>query len=130
MSEPPREGPRTEAEVLAERVQRLIGERPQVARRSWPEPRSWMSEMCEWTVKEQSALLVRSNGGLVVRVAKEDHAVFGAEPGARPEPLNPRGVGGWIQITGLASAPDAEIGKWVERGLAFTSTMPHPNEYS
>jgi hypothetical protein len=117
-------------EALAERVRRLAGGRPGVVGCAVRPEDNWVSATFELTVNEHAAVLVRSDGELMVRVAKADHTVFGAEPGVRPKPLNPRGAGGWLEVTGLADASDDELREWVERGLAFAGTLPHPNEYS
>jgi hypothetical protein len=129
MSELSDDGLATDADSLADRVRELVGDRPGVAGRVLAGTGHWASAVFEWTVNEQSAVLVRADRGLVVRVSKEDHARFGAEPGAEPLPVNPRGVGGWIAVSARACESEAGLRRWVERGLDFTVTMPHPGEY-
>ncbi|MQM24436.1 RNA methyltransferase [Glycomyces albidus] len=119
-----------DAEALAERVRALADGRPGVVGLALRPEDDWVSGTFALTVNEHPAVVVLSDGGLMVRVAKADHAVFGAEPGVRPKPLNPRGAGGWLRVAVSADASDAELRAWVERGLAFAGTLPHPDEYS
>jgi hypothetical protein len=129
MSEPTGDGLAADVETLIGRVCELVDERPETAGRVLEGTGWWMSAVFEWTVKERSAIFARAGGGLVVRVSKEDHARFGVEAGVEPLQSSPRGVGGWIAVGARVCESEDGLWLWVERGLAFTATMPHPGDY-
>lgn len=109
--------------ALAHRIRKVIGDRPNVTEQV-PGDGAWMNATSEWSVNARIAIMVRGDGGLLVRVAKDDHAGFGAEPGANPLGVNPRGFGGWIHLEAWALTSDTALATWVERGLEFAETLP------
>lgn len=114
--------------ALAERIRTAIGDRPNVAEQV-PGEGAWVAATAEWSVNGHTAVMVRGDGGLMVRVAKADHARFGAEPGAHPMGVNPRGFGGWIQVDALALTSETALVTWVGRSLDFAETLPRLHDF-
>lgn len=109
--------------ALAERIRTAIGDRPNVAEQV-PAEGAWMDATVEWCVNGHTTVMVRADGGLMVMVAKADHARFGVAPGANPLPVNPRGFGGWIHLEARALVSDTALATWVGRSLDFAETLP------
>ena len=61
---------------------------------------------------------------LLVRVGRKDFDRFVAEPGARPMAMGGRSSRSWILVAGAVVGGDAELAKWVDRAIAFTTTLP------
>lgn len=117
-----------ETAMLADRIRRVIGARPNVTEDA-PGESAWMAATSAWSVNEHPAVMVRGDGGLMVRVAKDDHAEFGIEPGAEPLPMSPRGFGGWIHLDTRVLESDTALAKWVGRGLEFAATIPRTDDF-
>jgi len=64
------------------------------------------------------------DGGLMIRCAKDDWQGFIDEAGARPMLRKDKPVSGWVLITADAVAEDAELARWVARGVAFAESQP------
>jgi hypothetical protein len=118
----------TENVTLADRIRTVIGRRENVVEVD-PIEGSWVAATSVWTVNERVAVAVRGDGGLMVLVAKDDHARFGAEPGADPLPMSPRGFGGWIHVDVRALESETALAEWVTRGIAFASTIPRLDDF-
>lgn len=61
---------------------------------------------------------------LMVRVGPEAHDAALAQPGARPMDFNGRAMKGMLFVGGPALSANAGLLGWLERGLAFTQTLP------
>jgi hypothetical protein len=109
--------------ALAERIRTAIGDRPNVAEQV-PGEGAWCNATVEWGVNGHTAVMVRADGGLMVMVAKADHARFGVEPGANPLRVSPRGFGGWIHLEARALASNTALATWLGRSLDFAGTLP------
>ncbi|WP_143014883.1 TfoX/Sxy family protein [Glycomyces harbinensis] len=88
-----------------------------------------MAATSAWSVNEHMAVMAREDGGLMVLVAKVDHAGFGAESGAHPIPMSARGFGGWIHVDAHGLASDGALAKWVQRGIDFAQTLPRIDDF-
>lgn len=117
-----------EIATLADRIRAVIGLRANVAEVD-PSEGAWVAATSVWSVNERIAIAVRGDGGLMVLVAKDDHARFGVDPGAEPLPMNPRGFGGWIRVDVRALESEAALAEWVRRGLAFAATIPRLDDF-
>jgi hypothetical protein len=118
----------SEIEILAERIRTVIGHRENVAEVD-PGEGAWMAATAAWSVNERMAVMVRGDGGLMILVAKDDHARFGLEPGAEPLRMNPRGFGGWIHVDVRALESDTALAEWVMRGVDFAATIPRLDDF-
>ena len=65
-----------------------------------------------------------SGRGLMVRVNPAETDALAAQPGAAVMEMNGRTMRGWITVAIDALAEDADLRRWVERGLAYAGTLP------
>lgn len=70
------------------------------------------------------AVVIRGRGGLMVRVDPDDADPWLVEPGAEVTEMRGRPMRGWITIAESGCAKDADIRRWVRRGLTFAATLP------
>ncbi|MBX6356750.1 MAG: TfoX/Sxy family protein [Micromonosporaceae bacterium] len=70
------------------------------------------------------AVVVRGSGGLMVRVDPAEFERLAAKPGASPTEMRGRIMRGWITVDGHACEKDADLRRWVERGVSYTRTLP------
>ena len=61
---------------------------------------------------------------LMVRVGPDAHEDALAEPHARPMDFTGRALKGMVYVGPGGLQPDAALGRWVERGLAFVRSQP------
>lgn len=61
---------------------------------------------------------------LMVRVGREAHDEALALPHARPMDFTGRPMAGYVFVAPAGFDRDAELRAWVQRGLAFTATLP------
>ena len=61
---------------------------------------------------------------LLVRVGRKDFDRVVAEPGARPMAMGGRSSRSWILVAGTVVSGQAELASWVDRAIAFASTLP------
>jgi TfoX/Sxy family transcriptional regulator of competence genes len=77
-------------------------------------------------LKGNMAVVVRGRGGLMVRVDPADTDTFASEPGAEATEMRGRTMRGWISVSPDVLANDADLRRWVERGVSFTATLSGP----
>ena len=65
-----------------------------------------------------------SRAGLLVRVDPADIEQLIAEPGADVMQMRGRPMGGWITVSAEVLTKDADLRRWVRRGIAYASTLP------
>jgi TfoX/Sxy family transcriptional regulator of competence genes len=70
------------------------------------------------------AVVIRGKGGLMVRVDPDETAKLAAEPGAEVTEMRGRPMRGWITVAPDACAKDADLRRWVQRGVTYTQTLP------
>jgi TfoX/Sxy family transcriptional regulator of competence genes len=70
------------------------------------------------------AVVIRGKGGLMVRVDPEEAEKFADEAGAEATEMRGRPMRGWITVTPEACAKDADLRRWVQRGVTYTQTLP------
>ena len=61
---------------------------------------------------------------LIVRTDPAQQEQLLAEPGARVFDLTGRPMKGWLMIDASGCAADADLRRWVDRGVAFARTLP------
>jgi TfoX/Sxy family transcriptional regulator of competence genes len=64
------------------------------------------------------------DGGLLLRVDPAATASLVAEPGARPFEMRGRSMDGWLRVDVEAVTADADLLRWIERGLAYARSLP------
>jgi TfoX/Sxy family transcriptional regulator of competence genes len=103
-------------EDLANRVRELIAAEP-----GYSEKR--MFGGLAMLLAGNMAVVVRGRGGLMVRVDPAESERLRAEPGASPTEMRGRPMRGWITVAPSACARDADLRRWVERGVSYTRTL-------
>jgi hypothetical protein len=63
-------------------------------------------------------------GGLMVRVAKQDHAAMVKKPGVKPMMFTGKPMLGFLAVSPEAFKTEAKLKYWIGQGLAYTKTMP------
>lgn len=61
---------------------------------------------------------------LMVRVGKEGHDDALAQPHARPMDFTGKPMKGFVYVSAEGIAEDDDLASWVERGVAFASSLP------
>lgn len=61
---------------------------------------------------------------LIVRFDPANHADVLAESGARDFDLSPRPMKGWVSVDADGYRTDADLERWVDRGLSFARGLP------
>jgi TfoX/Sxy family transcriptional regulator of competence genes len=69
------------------------------------------------------AVVIRGKGGLMVRVDPDDSDRLQAEPGAQATEMRGRPMRGWLTIDPTACAKDADLRRWVNRGVSYTQGL-------
>ncbi len=70
------------------------------------------------------AVAASRQGGLMVRVEPDQTEALLAEPGAAPFEMRGRSMAGWLRVSSEALADEADLGRWVDRGLAYAGSLP------
>ena len=65
-----------------------------------------------------------SGDDLMVRTDPAQQDALLAEPGARPFDLTGRPMKGWLVVDAGGVAEDADLRRWIERGVAFARSLP------
>lgn len=61
---------------------------------------------------------------LMVRVGKDAHEAAVAQPHARPMDLTGKPMAGFVFVAPTGFDDDTDLRDWVQRGLAFTASLP------
>ena len=70
------------------------------------------------------AVAASGQGGLMVRVEPGETDALLAQPGTRPFEMRGRPMDGWLRVDDEALRTGAQLGAWVERGLAYARSLP------
>ncbi len=70
------------------------------------------------------AVVIRGKGGLMVRVDPDESDRLEAEPGAAATQMRGRPMRGWLTIDPTACTKDADLRRWVSRGVGYTQGLP------
>src|SRR5215218_9765107 len=97
-------------EGLATRVREVLGDRPGLAEKQ-------MFGGLAFLLHGNMACGVRADD-LIVRVAADDAETAMGEPGTRPFDLTGRPMKGWLLVDADGHAEDADLRRWIDRGLA------------
>jgi TfoX/Sxy family transcriptional regulator of competence genes len=69
------------------------------------------------------AVVIRGKGGLMVRVDPDESDRLLAEPGAQATEMRGRPMRGWLTIDPAACAKEADLRRWVSRGVSYTQGL-------
>jgi hypothetical protein len=61
---------------------------------------------------------------LIVRVGPEQYDAALAEPHVRPFDMTGRPMKGWIVVAPDGCATEADLGSWIQRGVAIAQSLP------
>jgi TfoX/Sxy family transcriptional regulator of competence genes len=70
------------------------------------------------------AVVIRGKGGLMVRVGPDESDRLQAEPGAQATEMRGRPMRGWLTIDPAACAKEADLRRWVNRGVSYAQGLP------
>jgi TfoX/Sxy family transcriptional regulator of competence genes len=70
------------------------------------------------------AVVIRGKGGLMVRVDPAESDQLQAEPGAQATEMRGRPMRGWLTIDPGVCAKEADLRRWVSRGVNYTQGLP------
>lgn len=104
-------------EDLANRVRELIGRTPGIDEKR-------MFGGLALMLNGNMAVVIRGGGGLMVRVDPAQFEQLLTEQGAQPTQMRGRPMRGWITVEPSACATDADLGRWVDRGITYTRSLP------
>ncbi|MEU9515156.1 TfoX/Sxy family protein [Micromonospora sp. NPDC048169] len=104
-------------EDLANRVRERLGPEPGVTERR-------MFGGLAMMLRGNMAVVVRGAGGLMVRVDPAETERALAEPGAEATLMRGREMRGWVTVSPDVCERDADLARWVERGVRFARTLP------
>lgn len=104
-------------EETARRVRKLLSNNPDVAERKM------MGGLC-FMVKGHMCCSVSGRGGLLVRVGAEAHPAMLGEPHVQPMEMGERSMTGFLRVAPEGYRAEADLKKWIKRGLDFVATIP------
>ncbi|MFG2053327.1 TfoX/Sxy family protein [Micromonospora sp. NPDC048930] len=104
-------------EDLANRVWDLIGREPGIGEKR-------MFGGLALMLNGNMAVVIRGEGGLMVRVDPAQSEQLLTEPGAQPTQMRGRPMRGWITVEPSACAKDVDLRRWVDRGVTYTRSLP------
>jgi TfoX/Sxy family transcriptional regulator of competence genes len=102
--------------VTAERVRHLLADRGDVAEKK-------MMGGLAFMVKGGVCCAVSGRGGILLRVG-HDAPKLVKEPDVKPMRMAGRIARNFIRVMPEAYRTTAQLRKWIDRGVAFTTTLP------
>jgi TfoX/Sxy family transcriptional regulator of competence genes len=103
-------------EGLATRIREFIGGEPGLAEKR-------MFGGLAMLLDGNMAVGVRDDS-MIVRTDPGQHERLLTEPGARPFDMTGRPMKGWIVVDPSGCAEDADLRRWVDRGVAYARSLP------
>jgi TfoX/Sxy family transcriptional regulator of competence genes len=101
---------------LADDVRARIGDRPDLTERE-------MFGGIAFMIGGNMAVGV-SGDELMVRVGKDAHDDFVAQPGARTFDMGARPMRGWLAVASEGFHTDADLDSWIRRGVSYAESLP------
>ena len=105
-------------EELADRVRTMLGRTRGVTEKR-------MFGGLAMLLNGNMAVVIRSKGGLLVRVDRDDYDEVQAETGASPAVMRGRPMRGWITVESTVCTKEPDLKKWVDRGVSAARALPH-----
>jgi TfoX/Sxy family transcriptional regulator of competence genes len=104
-------------EELAQRIRKLVGGGPDVAEKK-------MFGGLAFLVGGNMAIGASGEGGILVRVAPHETDDLVATTSARPMEMRGRTMQGWLRVDSDDVRDDADLRRWVDRGVAYARSLP------
>jgi TfoX/Sxy family transcriptional regulator of competence genes len=108
-------------EELADRIRELVGEQTGITEQR-------MFGGLAFLVRGNMAVAASGQGGLMVRVDRDDSDRLVASTHARPMVMRGRPMAGWLRVDSKHVGTKAELRKWVERGTTYARALPPKRE--
>jgi TfoX/Sxy family transcriptional regulator of competence genes len=108
-------------EGTAARVRKLLAGQRHVAEKKM------MGGLC-FMVDNTMCCTVSGRGGMLIRVGPEAHARMLEEPHASPMEMRGRIMSGFVRVAPEGYQSDADLKRWVKRGLDFVAAMPRDSK--
>ena len=70
------------------------------------------------------AVAVSGQGGLMVRVDRDDTETLLAKPHTRPFEMRGREMKGWVRVDSEGIRTKRQLEPWVRRGVSYASSLP------
>lgn len=104
-------------EHLANRIRELLAGEPGVVEKP-------MFGGLGFMIGGNLSVSVSSQGGLLVRVPRDQTAALLAKPSARPFVTRGREMEGWLRVAPDGLATRRQLERWVQRGVACARSLP------
>lgn len=104
-------------EETAARVRKLLAGQRYVAEKKM------MGGLC-FMVNNTMCCTVSGRGGMLIRVGPEAHARMLEEPHTTPMEMRGRTMSGFVLVAREGYQNDADLKRWVKRGLDFVAAIP------
>ena len=70
------------------------------------------------------AVVASGQGGLMVRVPREETEALRGEPGAGPMVMRGKELDGWVRVDGDTVDSEEALARWVDIGAAHAGSLP------
>jgi TfoX/Sxy family transcriptional regulator of competence genes len=104
-------------EQLADRIRVLVDTEPGVTEKR-------MFGGLAFLINGNMSVSASGQGGLLLRVDPEQTDALLDEPHAQPFVMRGRAMDGWLRVDPAGTEADADLRKWVSRGVAYARTLP------
>jgi TfoX/Sxy family transcriptional regulator of competence genes len=104
-------------EELAERIRRLLADELGLTEKK-------MFGGLAFLINGNMSVAASGQGGLMIRCAREDTDALLEEPGAAHLVMRGRAMEGWLRVRDDAVGEDAELSRWVDRGVGYARSLP------
>ena len=104
-------------EELAERIRELVAGESSVVEKK-------MFGGLAFLVGGNMAIAASGQGGALVRVDPDETEKLLATTDAQPFEMRGRSMDGWLRVDTEHLRTKRQLGKWVERGVAYARTLP------
>src|SRR5437763_14903908 len=104
-------------EELADRLRELVGEQTGITEQR-------MFGGLAFLVRGNMAVVASGQGGLMVRVDRDESDHLVASTSARPMVMRGRPMQGWLRVHTKHLGPKSEPPQWVDRGTAYPRPPP------
>ena len=105
------------SDALAERIRLLLGDGPNVREQK-------MFGGVAFMLNGNMLVGPMKDGGLLVRVGKDNYEDALARPGAAPMNFTGRTMAGFVEVSGDAIEDDEALQDWIDYARAFVVTLP------
>jgi hypothetical protein len=104
-------------EELADRIRTVLQKEPGLTEKR-------MFGGLAFLVGGNMAVSASGKGGLLLRIDPADTESLVEAPGVDRFEMRGREMGGWLRVGPEAVGTDAELRRWVRRGIAYARTLP------